>query len=137
MKVIENKKVLDEIDKNSDILIMAKIYYKNKKQDRSYLLTYYMKAKDYKKNEIIKKIEVITELEIKIRAELNHDEVIKKYWGNSAWSSTFEEREETESNLVYAVYNDKIDDSVQFGTLTEILDEDNHVIDYLIYRTII
>lgn len=31
----------------------------------------------------------------------------------------------------------KIDDRVQLGTLTEILDEDNNVIDFIIYRTVI
>lgn len=59
MKVIENKKILEEVKENDEIQVEAKIYYKNKKQEKSYLLTYYMKAKDYKKEEIIKRMKTL------------------------------------------------------------------------------
>lgn len=86
---------------------------------------------------MIKTLEDITELEITIEVNLTHDEVIKKYWGDSAWSSAFRDDKNTENSLMYAVYNDEISEEFQFGTLTEILDENNKVVDYIIYRTII
>lgn len=86
---------------------------------------------------MLKTLEDITELNSMIEADLSHDEVLKKYWGDCAWSSMFGDDEEIENSLMYAVYNDEIDDSVQLGTLTEILDENNNVIDYIIYRTVI
>lgn len=86
---------------------------------------------------MLKTLEDITELNITIEADLSHDQVLKKYWGNYAWSSMFGDDEERENSLMYAVYNDEIDDSVQLGTLTEILDDNNNVIDYIIYRTVI
>lgn len=59
MNVIEEQTILERIEKEDNIQVEAKIYYKNKKQERSYLLTYYMKAEDYKRHEIIKKMRTL------------------------------------------------------------------------------
>lgn len=79
MKVIENKKILEEVKENDEIQVEAKIYYRNKKQEKSYLLTYYMEAKDYKKEEIIKRMKTLVffkgsieeqKLSLKLKKEL-------------------------------------------------------------------
>lgn len=59
MEVVENNKFFEKIEADNDIKVVTKIYYRNKKQERSYLLTYYMKAKDYKRNEIIKRMKTL------------------------------------------------------------------------------
>lgn len=45
--------------------------------------------------------------------------------------------EDIENSLMYAVYNDKIDDYFQLGTLTEILNKDNECIAIKVYREVI
>lgn len=69
-------------------------------------------------------LESITYLET-VEFGMSHKEVLKKYWGENAFSSEIEEDEEDSHTIIYAVYNDDIDDYFQLGTITEILDSDN------------
>lgn len=59
MNIVENNKIFKKIEADDQIKVEAKIYYRNKIQDRSYLLTYYMKAKDYRRNEIINRMKTL------------------------------------------------------------------------------
>lgn len=45
--------------------------------------------------------------------------------------------DDTENSLVYAVYNDEIDDYFQLGTITEILNGKNEYTAIKVYREII
>lgn len=59
MEIVESNKILRKIEADDEIKVETKIYYRTKKQDRSYFLTYYMKAKEYKRNEIIKRMKTL------------------------------------------------------------------------------
>lgn len=85
---------------------------------------------------MIKTLEDITELELVV-TDMTHEEVLTKYWGEQAFSSMLGDDEDIENSLMYAVYNDKIDDYFQLGTLTEILNEDNECIAIKVYREVI
>ncbi|HLR73502.1 MAG TPA: hypothetical protein VK073_04730 [Pseudogracilibacillus sp.] len=85
---------------------------------------------------MIKTLEDITELEV-IVTDMTHEEVLTKYWGEQAFSSMLGDDEDIENSLMYAVYNDEIDDYFQLGTLTEILNEENECIAIKVYREVI
>jgi len=85
---------------------------------------------------VIKTLDDITELELVV-TDMTHDEVLTKYWGEQAFSSMFGDDEDIENSLMYAVYNDEIDDYFQLGTLTEILNEENECIAIKVYREVI
>jgi len=88
------------------------------------------------KCKMIKILEDITELELVV-TDMTHEEVLTKYWSEQAFSSMLGDDEDIENSLMYAVYNDKIDDYFQLGTLTEILNEDNECIAIKVYREVI
>ena len=85
---------------------------------------------------MIKTLEDITELEV-IVTDMTHEEVLTKYWGEQAFSSMLGDDEDIDNSLMYAVYNDEIDDYFQLGTLTEILNEENECIAIKVYREVI
>lgn len=85
---------------------------------------------------MIKTLEDITELEVVV-TDMTHEEVLTKYWGEQAFSSMLGDDEDIENSLIYAVYNDEIDDYFQLGTLTEILNEENECIAIKVYREVI
>jgi len=85
---------------------------------------------------MIKTLEDITELEVVV-TDMTHEEVLAKYWGEQAFSSMLGDDEDIENSLMYAVYNDEIDDYFQLGTLTEILNEENECIAIKVYREVI
>lgn len=85
---------------------------------------------------MIKTLEDITELEVVI-TDMTHEEVLTKYWGEQAFSSMLGDDEDIDNSLMYAVYNDEIDDYFQLGTLTEILNEENECIAIKVYREVI
>lgn len=85
---------------------------------------------------MIKTLEDITELEVVI-TDMTHEEVLTKYWGEQAFSSMLGDDEDIENSLMYAVYNDEIDDYFQLGTLTEILNEENECIAIKVCREVI
>ena len=85
---------------------------------------------------MIKTLEDITELELVV-IDMTHDEVLTKYWGEHAFSSMLGDAEDIQNSLTYAVYNDKIDDYFQLGTITEISNEENECIALKIYREVI
>lgn len=85
---------------------------------------------------MIKTLEDITELEVVV-TDMTHEEVLTKYWGEQAFSSMLGDDEDIENSLMYAVYNDEIDDYFQLGTLTEILNEENECIAIKVYREVI
>jgi len=85
---------------------------------------------------MIKTLEDITELELVV-TDMTHEEVLTKYWGEQAWSDIFGDDEDIENSLMYAVYNDEIDEYFQLGTVTEILNEENECIAIKVYREII
>lgn len=85
---------------------------------------------------MIKTLEDITELEVVI-TDMTHEEVLTKYWGEQAFSSMLGDEEDIDNSLMYAVYNDEIDDYFQLGTLTEILNEENECIAIKVCREVI
>jgi len=85
---------------------------------------------------MIKTLEDITELEVVV-TDMTHEEVLTKYWGEQAFSSMLGDDEDIDNSLMYAVYNDEIDDYFQLGTLTEILNEENECIAIKVYREVI
>lgn len=85
---------------------------------------------------MIKTLEDITELEVVV-TDMTHEEVLTKYWGEQAFSSMLGDEEDIDNSLMYAVYNDEIDDYFQLGTLTEILNEENECIAIKVYREVI
>lgn len=85
---------------------------------------------------MIKTLEDITELEVVI-TDMTHEEVLTKYWGEQAFSSMLGDDEDIDNSLMYAVYNDEIDDYFQLGTLTEILNEENECIAIKVCREVI
>lgn len=85
---------------------------------------------------MIKTLEDITELEVVV-TDMTHEEVLTKYWGEQAFSSMLGDDEDIDNSLMYAVYNDEIDDYFQLGTLTEILNKDNECIAIKVYREVI
>lgn len=85
---------------------------------------------------MIKTLEDITELEV-IVTDMTHEEVLTKYWGEQAFSSMLGDEEDIDNSLMYAVYNDEIDDYFQLGTLTEILNEENECIAIKVCREVI
>jgi len=88
------------------------------------------------KCKMIKTLEDITELEVVV-TDMTHEEVLTKYWGEQAFSSMLGDDEDIDNSLMYAVYNDEIDDYFQLGTLTEILNEENECIAIKVYREVI
>ena len=85
---------------------------------------------------MIKTLEDITELEVVI-TDMTHEEVLTKCWGEQAFSSMLGDEEDIDNSLMYAVYNDEIDDYFQLGTLTEILNEENECIAIKVCREVI
>lgn len=85
---------------------------------------------------MIKTLEDITELEVVV-TDMTHEEVLTKYWGEQAFSSMLGDEEDIDNSLMYAVYNDEIDDYFQLGTLTEILNEENECIAIKVCREVI
>lgn len=85
---------------------------------------------------MIKTLEDITELEVVV-TDMTHEEVLTKYWGEQAFSSMLGDDEDIDNSLMYAVYNDEIDDYFQLGTLTEILNGENECIAIKVYREVI
>ena len=85
---------------------------------------------------MIKTLEDITELEVVV-TDMTHEKVLTKYWGEQAFSSMLGDDEDIDNSLMYAVYNDEIDDYFQLGTLTEILNEENECIAIKVYREVI
>ena len=79
---------------------------------------------------------IITELEVVV-TDMTHEEALTKYWGEQAFSSMLGDDEDIDNSLMYAVYNDEIDDYFQLGTLTEILNEENECIAIKVYREVI
>lgn len=85
-------------------------------------------------NKIPQKIEDITYLELSL-APLNHYEALKQYWGEQAYSALLEDDSE-DNYLIYAIYNDELDETTQLGTLTEIYDTSGNQLVTKIYREI-
>lgn len=82
------------------------------------------------------KLEDVTYLE-KVVLGMSHEEALTEFWGDTAFSSEIEEDEEYSHTIIYAVYNDDIDDYHQLGTLTEIFDiENEELLAIKIYREV-
>lgn len=85
---------------------------------------------------MIKTIDDITFLETVVVEDINHFDVVEKFWGDNAYSIMYGDNENIPNSLAYNIYNDELQKNTHLGILTEVYDDNGNLIVYMIYRNI-